>query len=146
MLARAANLVGSRFRLTTFGREVAHVVRDGMTFEEAAVLVAGVQADGSRTIVHPTLTDALKEPCQSDEVHVIPVICDGRIMDSDLAQCWRALRGREDVRVVPVLIAQAVRLEDEWREAFGLALVCPDVCEFAARLRSLLVALRRHVG
>jgi len=146
MLARAANLVGSRFQLTTFGHEVQHLVRDGMTFEEAASLVAGVQADGMCTILHPALIDALNEPYRLDEVLVIPVICDGRIVDSDFAQCRRALRGREDVRVVPVLIAQAVQLEDEWREAFGSALVCPDVSELAARLRSFLAALRCRVG
>ncbi|MFC4455248.1 vWA domain-containing protein [Deinococcus sonorensis] len=137
LVMRAAELSRSRAQVIAFDTEAVPVGRPGPYRDFEAALLAHAPLSGN-TCLEPALRMALDARPGLEEVPAVVIITDGELERSDLAACRALLRAHPHVRVVPLLIGDAVEQAATYRAVFPDAVVVPDLSQLTLRLCAVL--------
>lgn len=146
MLARAANLAGSRLQVVSFDYKAYETVPLDMPWAESVDAIAGLEARGG-TLLSSALRLVLAGERRLDEREVIAIICDGELVAYDRVMCGLLLgeQQQEHRTIVPLLIGEGIQGQAIWEALFGTAVPVHDTENIARTLAQILTRLRDRI-
>lgn len=146
MLARAANLAGSRLQVVSFDYNAYETVPLDMPWAESVDAIAGLEARGG-TLLSSALRLVLAGERRPEEREVIAIICDGELTTYDRLVCGLLLgeQQREHRTIVPLLIGEGIQGQAIWEALFGTAVPVHDTENIARTLFQSLTRLRQKL-